>query len=339
MELGSRDVLMKEFRFHAVMTVIVLPVAAFSVIGALAWQIRVAPGQLILRGALLLVLLAGAAFYRWRRLEKAENLILMTFWAVLITNLYLLPEYIIARRNISYSDSLLARTDALLGVEVPDVLRLMDAAPFLAAVLRLAYGLLILLVMLAVMVPPMVGRMDKAKEYAVACLAAASFSLPVFALVQAVGPASVYGYPPSPLEEGVQQTFQILKSDAVYVLDLGDFDGLICFPSFHTALAVLAAVALWPVRYLRWPSTAVAVLIVLSTVPAGGHYVVDILGGLAVSAAALAVARVYLRWEAGGSRALGRLREEHPGQSSGAHADAARLAEGQPAAAVGGPGT
>jgi len=283
--------------FHALMAAIILPVALFSLCGAHAWQVAVAPGQLAARGALLALLLAGAAFYRWRRLEKAVNLIMMTFWGVVVTNLYLLPEHLAARRDVAYGDGLLARMDAALGVEVPDVLRLMDAVPAVARLLAVAYGLLIVLVMLAVMVPPMCGRMDKAKEYAVACLFAAAVSIPFLAVFRAVGPWSVYGYPPSPEQEGTMRTLLALKSGAPFVLDLGNHDGLICFPSFHAALAVLAAAALWPVRYLRWPATVLAALIVVSTVTTGWHYVSDVLGGLLLSTASLAVARGYLRLE------------------------------------------
>jgi membrane-associated phospholipid phosphatase len=283
--------------FHVLMTAIVVPLALFSVYGAYAWHITVAPAQLALRGALLVLLLAAAAFYRWRRLEKAVNLILMTFWGVLLTNLYLLPEHLAARRDVPWSDALLARADAALGVTVPDVMRLAEAWPAVAHGLGIAYALLIVLVMLAVMVPPMVGRMDKAKEYAVACLFAAAVSMPLFAAFRAVGPWSVYGYTPSPEQAGEVRTLLALKSGAPFLLDLGNQDGLIAFPSFHAVLAVLAAAALWPVRYLRWPAAVLAALIVVSTVTTGWHYVTDVLAGLVVAAASLAVARGYLRLE------------------------------------------
>jgi membrane-associated phospholipid phosphatase len=143
----------------------------------------------------------------------------------------------------------------------------------------------------------MCGRMDKAKEYAIACLVAAALSIPLFAVFQAVGPWSVYNYAPSREQAGYVRTAEALKSGAPFVLDLGNQDGLITFPSFHTVLAVLTAVALWPIRYLRWPSTVLSVLIVLSTVSTGWHYVSDVLGGLLVAAVALAVARGYLRLE------------------------------------------
>lgn len=304
---------MKEHRFHTVMTVILLPVAVFSLYGAYAWQIRVAPGQLAARGALLLFLLAGALFYRWRNLPKAVNLIMMTFWAILVTNLYLLPMHILARRDVGWSDALLARMDAAVGLEVPDVLRLMERMPAVAQVLGIAYNLLIFMVMLAVMVPPMCGRMDKAKEYAIACLTAAFISMPVFAVFQAIGPSSIYGHPLCPAQESAARVLLALRSDAPFEIDLTNHEGLIYFPSFHTILAILTAVALWPFRYTRWPSAIIALLIVLSTVTAGGHYISDILSGLVVTGLSLAAARGYLRAEQGKIRgAWRRQRPAHP---------------------------
>jgi membrane-associated phospholipid phosphatase len=221
----------------------------------------------------------------------------MTFWGVLVTNLYLLPEHFAARREVPWNDGQLARIDRTLGVEVPDVLRLMEQWPGVAHLLEFAYGLLILLVMLTIMIPPLYGRMDKAKEFAIASLAAAAVSIPLLAFFQAAGPWSIYGYAPSPEQAGMTRTLLALRSGEAFELDLGNHDGLICFPSFHTVLAVLCCVALWPVPFVRWPSAIVAGLIVLSTVTTGWHYIVDVLGGLIVAAAALAAARGYLRLE------------------------------------------
>jgi hypothetical protein len=287
----------KEYRFHAFMTAVVAAIGLFSLYGAFRWQISIAPEQLAIRGALLVALLAGAAFYTWRGLQRAVNLIMMTFWGVILSNLYLIPEHIAARSDIPWSDNLLARMDATLGMEVPDVLRLVHGLPPVARVLEFAYGLLIIQVMLATMVPPMWGRMDKAKEYAVACLFAAAVSIPLLSVFRALGPWSVYGYTPSQEQEGATHTLLALRAGVPFVIDLGNHDGLITFPSFHTVLAILTAVALWPFRYLRWPSAVLTVLVVLSTVTTGWHYVADVLGGLVVTAASLAAARCYLRLE------------------------------------------
>src|SRR5215468_5007225 len=120
---------MKEFRFHALMTTVVVLIGLFSIYGAYTWDIAIAPGQLILRAGLLVLLLAGAAFYRWRGLQRPVNLVMMAFWGVFISNLYLVPEHLAARRGAPWGDALLARVDSAIGVEVPDVLRLMEGLP------------------------------------------------------------------------------------------------------------------------------------------------------------------------------------------------------------------
>src|SRR5262245_60537148 len=51
-------------------------------------------------------------------------------------------------------------------------------------------------------------------------------------------------------------TLEALRSGAMSVVRLDDLEGLITFPSFHTANAILFAWALWPVRYLRLPVLA-----------------------------------------------------------------------------------
>lgn len=278
-------------RFHVVMAAIAAAGIALSAYGMHAARITVAPLSVVLRVALLAILLAGAAFYRWRRLERAVNLILMTFWAILLSNLLFLPMYIAARRHVEPSDALLDRWDALLGVKVLDVLEVMKRFPAVDGVLAVCYDTLIFLMTLAIIVPPLSGRMDKAKEYALSCLAAAAISLPLFAAFQAVGPWSYYGYPPSAGQAECTKMYFELKTDEWYVMDLSSMNGLICFPSFHTILAVLTATTLWSVPYLRWPSAVLAGLIVLSTVTTGWHYLADVVGGLLIAPASVAVAR------------------------------------------------
>jgi membrane-associated phospholipid phosphatase len=285
------------------MAAISLAVVAVSIWGLYATQITVSLGQLLPRLALLVVLLAGVAFYRWRREEKLLNVILMTFWAVLITNLHMFPMFIAARQKAPLCDDLLARLDAACGIEVPDVLRIMEDHPTVGRLLEVAYGTLTLLMTLAVMVPPLCGRMDRAKEFALGVMVSALICMPLFAVVQAVGPWAHYGYAPTPGQERYMTAFFKLKSEAPFALDLSYGEGLITFPSFHAILAILAALALRSTAYLRWPVAVLAALIVVSTVTTGWHYPMDVLAGIVVAAVAVGVANGYLWLEAGRNRA------------------------------------
>jgi len=179
-----------------------------------------------------------------------------------------------------------------LGVEVPTVLALMDSYPVIRETLYIAYNTLIFLITLAIMVPPMCNRMRAAKEFTIGVVLAAAICLPLFAVFQAAGPWVHYQYLPLTDQSNYMRTFAAIKSQEWYAIDLAYSDGLICFPSFHAILAVLAAAALWPIRYVRWPTALLACLIVVSTVTTGSHYVVDVLGGLMVTL----LVRVLARW-------------------------------------------
>ncbi|MET0589353.1 MAG: phosphatase PAP2 family protein [Novosphingobium sp.] len=72
------------------------------------------------------------------------------------------------------------------------------------------------------------------------------------------------------------------------------FAQFVCFPSFHTAMALVIVQGFAQSR-LRWPAVIWGALTILSTIPMGGHYVTDLLGGMAV----WAVSCVLAAWACG----------------------------------------
>jgi membrane-associated phospholipid phosphatase len=69
------------------------------------------------------------------------------------------------------------------------------------------------------------------------------------------------------------------------VLRITSLDGVISFPSFHATMALITA-AMWrknPLAFLA--AGAWSLLVLLGTVPCGGHYLVDLIGGGAIWAA------------------------------------------------------
>lgn len=59
--------------------------------------------------------------------------------------------------------------------------------------------------------------------------------------------------------------------------------GIIAFPSFHCASAVLNAWAVWKVRWARLPFLALNLTMIAATPLIGGHYVADLIGGAIVA--------------------------------------------------------
>jgi len=95
-----------------------------------------------------------------------------------------------------------------------------------------------------------------------------------------------------------------VREGTLRAVPLGDLRGVISFPSYHTAAAVLAIWAVWPVRFARWPMLILNVLMVASAPVEGAHYLVDIIGGALVgvcsaAAAAWTVPALRSRWAEG----------------------------------------
>ena len=278
---------------HVFLGIVTLVAALLSIYGVHAVKLTVPLSQVLLRVGLPLIPLAIAWYYRWRRVEKLKNLFLFTFWGIALHNVHGLPFYIAARQKVDLQDALLADLDRRLGLEVPDVLRMMEHFPALKVVLDVSYQCLIILIILAIALPVLCDRLAAVQEYFVACVVSVVIAIPLFATFQAVGPWHYYGYAPDEEQERTTRIFFALKSDEWIPMDASNSAGVVAFPSFHTILAVLSAVALWSIPYVRYVAALLACLIVVSTVTTGWHYLADVLAGLGIAALSLAAARGY----------------------------------------------
>jgi len=70
--------------------------------------------------------------------------------------------------------------------------------------------------------------------------------------------------------------------------------GLVTFPSFHAASAVLLAWALWHIPYLRYPGLALNAMMLAATPLYGSHFLTDVLAGAITAAVAIATAHRLL---------------------------------------------
>jgi membrane-associated phospholipid phosphatase len=147
------------------------------------------------------------------------------------------------------------------------------------------------LVFAAILVPPFFGQRLASRRYIVAVVTATIFTSVLFALWPACGPWTTESLRPTAEQAAVTARLLALKSSAPAVLDL-QHTAIVSFPSFHVILAVLSAIALHRVPRVRRWACALAALTSLSTITTGWHYGFDLLGGLAVTAAAWSIARL-----------------------------------------------
>lgn len=81
---------------------------------------------------------------------------------------------------------------------------------------------------------------------------------------------------------------EALRDGSLREINRSTIQGMVTFPSFHAAAGVYFAWAAAGVRWLRIPFILLNVAMILSAIPVGGHYLVDVIGGCLLAAATIA---------------------------------------------------
>lgn len=82
-----------------------------------------------------------------------------------------------------------------------------------------------------------------------------------------------------------------LRNGTDRVLGRAELTGIVTMPSFHAAGAILLMWGYWTFKRLRVAAVALNGTMFLSAVPVGGHYLVDIIAGLALAVLAIVVSK------------------------------------------------
>lgn len=130
-------------------------------------------------------------------------------------------------------------------------------------------------------------------------LTAWSLALAICLAVSPLAPAR--GTPPYVLEW--IDVFHGARDGTMRTLSAQVLTGIITFPSFHAAGAVVLAWGASKVRALCLPMIVLNALVVVSAVLVGGHYIVDVVAGIVVAIVAIIVAMKIpaagARWHGG----------------------------------------
>jgi len=181
------------------------------------------------------------------------------------------------------SDDFLARVDLALGFDWFAWFDFVNGHPLLKITLAVAYAsiplqLLFLFAYTAYKDP------RRASEFLLATMLSAIMLAPIMAALPAVA------HTINAIEPWRDDT---LALRAHTLRQIGALEGIVTFPSFHTTLAVLFTNAVRGQR--SFPAVLILnVLMIVSVLSEGAHYLVDILGGLALAVGAIAAARFLL---------------------------------------------
>ena len=202
--------------------------------------------------------------------------------------------------NFPMIDPELAAADRWMGVTSFDAIRWIIAMPFAPKLLYAIYFPSVILLYLTAFVIACLGRAERLWELCSAygfCLAVAtvcSLLLPASGAFEYLGLEQILG-PQLPPGSGVYhlEVLHALHSTTHLTLNPFALHGLVTFPSFHTAMALMTAAAWRDDRYLRWPMFLWNGLVIVSTIPIGGHYLIDLIAGALIW---LVIFRHGARW-------------------------------------------
>lgn len=192
-------------------------------------------------------------------------------------------------------DAQLGAIDTFLGFDHRAIVGWTAAHPSVATGLGMFYRLSVPLTLTTGLFLAATGQAERLRVY----LLVYALSLAVTSLVSMLTPAiGSYGHfglaelagTVLPEGSGIYHLKEFHWLRAADDLRIGPLDiaGIVTFPSFHCCMALLIAHGLWGTVWLRGAGLAYAAGTLVATVPIGGHYVIDLVGGAVIFGLSLA---------------------------------------------------
>jgi hypothetical protein len=221
---------------------------------------------------------------------------------VLVTGIMAPLTYLAAAAAMPLQDANLHAIDQALGLDWRGYLAFVDERPLLSALLAKSYAMIGSQILIVPLLLAALGRFCRLQQYILALALTLIATTVISIFVPAIG---VYHHldltaadhpnvtPASYLD--CSRDLPLVRDGSLRHLDLFNLAGIVTFPSFHAASAVLYAWALWPIRWARPVVVIVNAAMVASTPVGGGHYFIDLFAGIAVTLLAIMVAGLVRR--------------------------------------------
>lgn len=271
-------------------------------------------------GALFLsaTLIAAGHFLLLRDWTRLAFVVLSIAQLGLLSMLAALLTYIAASASFPLQDIALDRWDRALGLDWPAYYRFLTARPRMLPYVYLSYAAI---AMPPFGVPMLLGLTRnhlRLQRFVTATLFTLCIVAVLSALIPAIGTYKIYRLPTE--FTGYAATgyliqlarLPVIRSGDLHVLSLSQIGGIVTFPSFHAAAAVLALWGWWGVWWMRPWALMMCVAMLVATPLLGGHYFVDIFAGGFVAGLAIVLASLVGEFrsrapaEAGGSQSIAR---------------------------------
>lgn len=247
----------------------------------------------------------------WRRLDAMRPALETVSLGLLLTIPVLVFTYSAMRLGLPLADPWLMRLDAGLGFDWPAFVRLVDRSATLSFLLALGYSSFAFQLLFLPVLLCCVRRPERAYALVLGWLVLCVLSAATGAAFPCVGAYVGHGIDPESLDQVsgkfgyfFLESFHAVRAGGPFSLGMDNAAGILTFPSVHAGVAALCAWAAWPSRALRLPFLLLNLLMTVSAITHGAHYLVDILAGIAVAAGTIFMLPVFVRLAARIGRAV-----------------------------------
>jgi hypothetical protein len=255
--------------------------------------------------ALVIVLMSVVAWvYSTKRPdERLAASAMATINLLLVTNVMMPLSYLAMAAGGPLWDDRFMAWDRALGFDWFAYADFVNAHPVLVDVLRFAYQSMLPQAAVAALLLPAIGQSERLKVFIAAFATAAILTISISALMPAMSiwptqGAGLERYPNLDPAAGFIHVPHVtgLRDGTFKTLMIVGGEGILTFPSFHTAFGVLLIHVFWTTPwFIRWPAIVLNVLMIAATPIDGGHYIVDLLAGGAVAVFAIILANMAAR--------------------------------------------
>ena len=285
-----------------------IPIAAMGVVvllGGALCGFTIEPVALAITLGISAALALIAYLHAFAKGDQADPKLIFPLGAIsqllLIATIMGPLTYVASVTNWPLQDRALLAIDRAMGMDPEVITQYVNDHDWLGGLLVRSYTLIKIILLAIPVVLALTSRFVRLQVFVLAFSLTLIMTLLISTFTPAVG--TYYGLNIDPaqftsLDTSMYQAqlrdILALRDGSLRHLELFKITGIVSFPSFHAASAVLYIWALWPVRYVGGAAVVLNILMMASTPVIGAHYMIDVFGGVALAVVGICLAKYLL---------------------------------------------
>jgi membrane-associated phospholipid phosphatase len=283
---------------------VIVVILALDGLGLAHYGLRLTLAGLASGAGALVVFAAIAALYSYWRPD--ERIVDLAHCAAQLIALFAATgafSYVVTAANLPLANAAIAAADHALGFDWLSWFGWVERHPGLRVVLQLVYPSAIAQMVMIACYLCLGGQPERSRELVWTIMLSLLVIVPLSGLLPVENAWTFYDVGAF-FDTASLVDFDRLRSGQLHDVDLRQLQGIISFPSFHTALGVIFTYVVRKRRLVLLPVAVLNAAMIASVPTEGGHFLVDVIAGAAVAAAAIwAAARIEAMLQRGLSAA------------------------------------